>query len=146
MVLGWVPQVPPPQLASVVPAPFTTYDPQWLGPMPDPALMIVQRLLNPALFAHASLLGPPPDPSLTVLPSRCAAAVELLHCISNLTSAAASAVRKTALARSDPALADPGTISDLESVWTVLSAAVAAVPACLLPADMAGRACLPLAG
>ena len=113
--------MPPPQLASVVPAPVPTYDPQWLGPMPDPALMIVQHLLNLALSAHAPLLGPPPDPSLTVLPSRCAAAVELLQCISNLTSAAASAICTNALAREDPALADPGTFSDLEFVWRVLS-------------------------
>ena len=130
MLLGWVP----------FPAPVCSFDLPGFGPQPDPALMLAQRSLHPAVFDYAEPFGPPPDPSLTVLPSRCAAAVELLQCISDLTNAAASAVRSTALAREDPALADPRTVEELASLWMVLSTAVAAVPVCLLPTDMAGLA------
>ena len=105
--------------------------------------MRAQRFLHPPLFNYAEPFGPSPDPSLTVFPTRCAAAVELLQCISDLTGAAATAFRATSRARGDPALADPPAVEELASLWTVLSTAVAAVPVCLLPSDMAGLAAAP---
>ena len=124
-------------------APVCAFDLPGFGPQPDPALMRAQRFLHPPLFNYAEPFGPSPDPSLTIFPTRCAAAVELLQCISDLTGAAATAIRATAQARGDPALADPRTVEELASLWTVLSTAVAAVPVCLLPSDMAGLAAAP---
>jgi hypothetical protein len=100
--------------------------------------MLAQRFLHPAVFDYAEPFGPPPDPSLTVLLTRCAAAVELLQCISDLINSAATAIRSASRARNDPALVDPCTVEEVASLWTVLSTAVAAVPVCLLPSDMAG--------
>ena len=118
--------------------PVCAFDLPGFGPQPDPALMLAQRFLHPAVFDYAEPFGPPPDPSLTVLPTRCAAAVELLQCISDLTNSAATAIRSTSRARNDPALVDPRTVEEVASLWTVLSTAVAAVPVCLLPSDMVG--------